>query len=177
MDSINNNFNALDTSIKQRIGQEEKYIHDIQSGLVKIIRDLHSCHDSVMTQLREVTLTHEKRDELADLIAVTDDRLARMAHVESIQVANTQPQQKTMNPFNSKFWKTPQSIPIGLPVTTTYSAEHYPEINEDHFSDKKTKPHHGIADENIISDDTTPNEQFGFGGSRRRHRRRRRTRR
>lgn len=128
----------------------------------------------------------KKRDELADLIAETDDRLARLAHVESIQVANTQPQQKTMNPFKSKFWKTPRPIPVGVPVTTyraddpeinVYKAEHDPEMN--HFPDGKKEPDPLIAESNRIYNIDKPErlDDHYFGGSRRRHRRRRRTRR
>lgn len=181
MDLVNKKFNELDKSIKQRIGQEEKYIHDIQSGLVKIIRDLHSCHDSILDQLRDGTLTYEKRDELAQLIAETDERLARFADAESIQLANTRPPNR-LNPLRPDFWRTPRPVPVGVPVTT-YRAEHDPEIN-DHFSDNtksspdmvedyfsdKNKPHPGIADSHIIN--KGDKEEFAFGGTRRRRRRR-----
>jgi len=119
---ITNNFNKLDTSIQNRIEQEEKYIQDIQSGLVKIIRDLHSCHDSLLDELRDGTLSNEKRDELANLIAATDDRITRFAHAEHIPVADTRTRTRK-NPFRRSFWETPRPVPVGVPVTTTYKAD------------------------------------------------------
>lgn len=179
---INNNFNKLDTSIQKRIEQEEKYIQDIQSGLVKIIKDLHSCHDSVLDELRNGTLSNEKRDELADLIAATDDRIARFANAEPIPVADTRARTRK-NPFRS-FWGTPP-VAVGRPVLrqldqhlSTQDENTNPvEIDENYFKNvnspysQYTPPDSG-AHVTEVYDLDEKKTKYHVGGTRRRRRRR-----
>jgi len=108
------NFDRLDTSIKSRIDQEKHYIHYIKNGLVKIIHDLHSCHDSLIDELTSGKMSNAKRDELAELIESTDRRIRTFADYNDVPLAEVRPVNKN-NPFRPEFWERPPPVAIRAP--------------------------------------------------------------